>query len=96
MENKITIPLPQKSIITEVNIMSSNSTRYCLDGSTHFNHILGIDFDIWFWIAGVLFVIGVFAIRVLIGIFSGENVLDVLEKSLDDAIDFDDDDDDER
>ena len=32
---------------------------------------------------------------ILIGIFRGENVLDVLEKSLDDAVDFDHDDDDD-
>tara|TARA_B100001173_G_scaffold23149_1_gene18356 strand:+ start:1453 stop:1644 length:192 start_codon:yes stop_codon:yes gene_type:complete len=60
------------------------------------NHILGVDLEIWFWLATALFVIVVFALRVIIGIFRGGNVLDVLEKSLDDAVDFyhDDDDDD--
>ena len=59
------------------------------------NHILGVDLEIWFWLATALFVIVVFALRILIGIFRGENVLDVLEKSLDDAVDFDHDDDDD-
>ena len=60
------------------------------------NHILGVDLEIWFWLATALFVIVVFALSVIIGIFRGGNVLDVLEKSLDDAVDFyhDDDDDD--
>tara|TARA_X000000368_G_scaffold126252_1_gene99174 strand:+ start:471 stop:662 length:192 start_codon:yes stop_codon:yes gene_type:complete len=60
------------------------------------NHILGVDLEIWFWLATALFVIVVFALRVIIGIFRGGNVLDVLEKSLDDAVGFyhDDDDDD--
>jgi len=59
------------------------------------NHILGLDLEIWFALFTVLFFIGVFALRVIIGIFRGENVLDALEKSLDqavDEIDFDDDD----
>ena len=47
------------------------------------NHILGVDLEIWFWLATALFVIVVFALRVIIGIFRGGNVLDVLEKSLD-------------
>ena len=59
------------------------------------NHLLGVDLEIWFWLATALFVIVVFALRVIIGIFRGENVLDVLEKSLDDAVDFDHDDDDD-
>ena len=58
------------------------------------NHILGVDLEIWFWLATALFVIVVFALRVIIGIFRGGNVLDVLEKSLDDAVDFYHDDDD--
>ena len=53
------------------------------------NHILGVDLEIWFALATAVFVILVFALRVIIGIFRGENVLDVLEKSLDDAVDFD-------
>ena len=57
------------------------------------NCIYGVDLEIWFALATVLFVIVVFALRVIIGIFRGENVLDVLEKSLDDAVDFDYDDD---
>jgi hypothetical protein len=60
------------------------------------NHLLGVDLEIWFWLATALFVIVVFALRVIIGIFRGENVLDVLEKSLDEVgelpIHFDDDD----
>ena len=58
------------------------------------NHILGVDLEIWFALATAVFVIVVFALRVIIGIFRGENVLDVLEKSLDDAVDFYHDDDD--
>ena len=59
------------------------------------NHILGLDLEIWVAGFSVLFLIGVFALRVIIGIFRGENVLDALEKSLDKAVDeadFDDDD----
>ena len=62
------------------------------------NHILGLDLEIWVALFTVLFCICVFVLRVIIGIFRGEKVLDVLEKSLDKAvdgadlkIDFDDD-----
>jgi len=58
------------------------------------NHILGLDLEIWVALFTVLFFICVFALRVIIGIFRGENVLDALEKSLDKAVDeadFDDD-----
>jgi hypothetical protein len=72
----------------------SNGCKYTLGDSVDCNHILGVDLEIWFWLATALFVIVVFALRILIGIFRGENVLDVLEKSLDDAVDFDYDDDD--
>ncbi|DAC65874.1 TPA: hypothetical protein HA325_04075 [Candidatus Thalassarchaeaceae archaeon] len=73
----------------------SNGCKYTLGDSVDCNHILGVDLEIWFWLATALFVIVVFALRILIGIFRGENVLDVLEKSLDDAVDFDHDDDDD-
>ena len=51
------------------------------------NHILGLDLEIWVALFTVLFFICVFALRVIIGIFRGEKVLDVLEKSLDKAVD---------
>ena len=73
----------------------SNGCKYTLGDSVDCNHILGVDLEIWFWLATALFVIVVFALRIIIGIFRGENVLDVLEKSLDDAVDFDYDDDDD-
>ena len=73
----------------------SNGCKYTLGDSVDCNHILCVDLEIWFWLATALFVIVVFALRILIGIFRGENVLDVLEKSLDDAVDFDHDDDDD-
>ena len=58
------------------------------------NHILGLDLEIWVALFTVLFFICVFVLRVIIGIFRGEKVLDVLEKSLDKVVDeanFDDD-----
>ena len=72
----------------KLNFMS-NGCKYTLGDSVNCNHILGVDLEIWFWLVAALFVIIVFAIKVLIGIFRGENVLDVLEKELDEAVDFD-------
>lgn len=81
----------------KLNIMG-NGCKYTLSDTDYCNHILGVDLEIWFWLVVVLFAIVVFVIRVIIGIFRGENVLDVLEKELDEAVDFDfdyDDDDDD-
>ncbi len=68
---------------------AGNGCKYTLGESISCNHILGVDLEIWFWLASALFVIIVFAMRVLIGIYRGENVLDVLEKELDEAVNFD-------
>ena len=70
-------------------IDAGNGCKYTLGESISCNHILGVDLEIWFWLATALFVIIVFAMRVLIGIYRGENVLDVLEKELDEAVNFD-------
>ena len=49
----------------------SNGCKYTLGDSVDCNHILGVDLEIWFWLATALFVIVVFALRILIGICSG-------------------------